>query len=98
GWPAQTGLNSEGVFALGRWGMPVNLLAVAWCLFTVGNVGWPRPGGYGDVWYHRYGAGFSTAALGIVGGGYFGFVPRYKKRVLGELRAGSQFPDGSSCT
>ena len=32
---------------MGRWGLPINLLATAWSLFTVLNVGWPRAEVYG---------------------------------------------------
>jgi urea carboxylase system permease len=43
GWPERR----EGLFSLGRWGLPVNAAATAWCLFTVVNVGWPRAAGSG---------------------------------------------------
>src|SRR5262249_22998022 len=42
GWPARGGSGVAGVFSLGRWGLPVNLLAVAWGVFAVVNIGWPR--------------------------------------------------------
>ena len=31
-------------FSLGRWGLPVNAIAVVWGLFVVINIGWPRAG------------------------------------------------------
>ena len=34
-------------FSLGRWGLPVNAIAVVWGLFVVINIGWPRPEIYG---------------------------------------------------
>jgi len=54
-------------FHLGRWGMPINLVAVFWSLAVVVNVGWPRPEIYGDPWYRRYVAVWATLALGGVG-------------------------------
>jgi urea carboxylase system permease len=74
GWPAEAAAVRG--FTLGRWGLPCNLLAVAWCCFTVVNVGWPRAEVYGDEWYHRYGAMLYTAALAVAGGGYFLIVRR----------------------
>src|SRR5205085_4034902 len=56
GWPANGGSGVRGIFALGRWGLPVNVLAVLWSACTVTNVGWPRPEVYGEVWYARFAA------------------------------------------
>jgi amino acid transporter len=63
GWPALGGSGAKGVFALGRWGVPVNVVAVLWTAATVVNMGWPRPEVYGDEWYQRPLALFLTAAL-----------------------------------
>ena len=35
-------------FSLGRWGLPVNAIAVVWGLFVVVNIGWPRAEIYGS--------------------------------------------------
>jgi urea carboxylase system permease len=87
GWPVHCGPGVEGVFALGRWGLPVNFLAATWCLFTVVNVGWPRPEVYGNAWYHRYGALLYTAGLVMVGGVYYLLRQRHRNDVLEEHRA-----------
>jgi amino acid transporter len=87
GWPVYGERGVVGIFALGRWGLPVNLMAVASCLLTVVNVGWPRPEVYGSAWYHRYGAVLYTAALMSIGGAYYALVQRHKKGVLDEHRA-----------
>ena len=46
GWPKSLGeqLDEDGkpVFSLGRWGLPVNALAVAWGIFMTINLAWPR--------------------------------------------------------
>ncbi|MDY3551156.1 APC family permease [Gemmata sp. JC717] len=41
---------------LGRWGGPVNALAVAWGGVLIVNIGWPRERFYGSEWYQRFGA------------------------------------------
>src|SRR5262249_43127534 len=35
-------------FSLGRWGLAINVIAVAWGLFVVINIGWPRSEIYGS--------------------------------------------------
>jgi amino acid transporter len=67
GWPARGGSGVRGVFALGAWGVPVNIMAVAWTALTVVNMGWPRAAVYGEEWYERYAAVLLTLAL--AGGG-----------------------------
>ena len=53
GWPgARTG--GAGVFALGRFGIPVNVAALLWSSFMVINVGWPRVAVYGAEWQTRF--------------------------------------------
>jgi urea carboxylase system permease len=39
----------EGLFSLGRWGVPVNVLAVLWGAFMVVNLGWPRAKVFGSA-------------------------------------------------
>jgi urea carboxylase system permease len=78
---------AEGLFHLGRWGLPVNVLAVAWGVAVVVNVGWPRPEIYGTAWYHRYGAPLATAAMLAAGAGYYGLSRRGRAGVLEGHRA-----------
>jgi amino acid transporter len=46
GWPRAVGdqhdEDGKPVFSLGRWGLPVNVLAVAWGIFMTINLAWPR--------------------------------------------------------
>jgi hypothetical protein len=51
GWPHPDHPGSRH-FSLGRWGIPINLLAAAFSLFMVVNVAWPRSSIYGDQ--YRY--------------------------------------------
>jgi len=50
-------------FSLGKWGLPINILALVWSSFMVINVSWPRTATYGFEWYNQYAAWIYTAAL-----------------------------------
>ena len=78
---------ADGLFHLGRWGLPVNALAVAWGCSIVLNVGWPRAEVYGEAWYRRFAAPLATAAM--LGAGWFcrSRVVRREAGVLEEHRA-----------
>jgi urea carboxylase system permease len=78
GWPAVGGSGIKQLFGLGRWGLPVNLLALLWCLTTVANVGWPRAEDPPLTWYHQYGAILYTSGLVLAGGVYYAAVQRHK--------------------
>jgi amino acid transporter len=85
GWPPPN--DRVGTLSLGRWGLPVNCLAVVWGVLTVVNVGWPRTAVYGDEWYEQYAAVLFTGGLLLVGGGYYALVQRHKTGVLPEHRS-----------
>ncbi|MFI6082796.1 APC family permease [Streptomyces sp. NPDC051217] len=80
----------EGGFSLGRFGLPVNILAVLWGGAMSLNLAWPRAEVYNATgpqhWYLRWGA---FLFVGIVAGGgfaYYWFVQRHKTGVLAEHR------------
>ena len=59
-----------GRFSLGRFGLPVNALAVLYGAFMVLNMGWPRSEVYdpaGGHWYLKYFALLFCAAVGLIG-------------------------------
>jgi urea carboxylase system permease len=59
-------------FSLGRWGLPVNLLAVLYGLAMTINLAWPRAAVYGsDHWYFQWGAILFVAVVVGVGLGLF---------------------------
>jgi amino acid transporter len=66
-------------FTLGRWGLPVNVVAVLFGLFMLVNIGWPRAEIYdldGRGWYFQWSAPLSIlmiVALGLVA---YRFLPR----------------------
>jgi amino acid transporter len=76
-------------FNMGRWGTPVNLVAVVFQVGVMINLAWPRPAVYGnDKWYFQWGAFTFTGVLGAVGIVYY--LARLRGRpaaVLAEHRA-----------
>ncbi|WP_051452158.1 amino acid permease [Actinospica robiniae] len=60
----------DGRFSLGRFGLPVNALAVGYGLFMAVNLAWPRQAVYdpaGGHWYLRYFAVLFCAAVAVFG-------------------------------
>ncbi|MGW2343565.1 APC family permease [Streptomyces sp. NPDC001661] len=81
----------EGKFSLGRWGLPVNILAVLWGAAMTVNLIWPRAAVYNAAaphhWYLRWGA---VLFIGVIAGGgfaYYWFVQRHRTGVLTEHAA-----------
>jgi amino acid transporter len=70
--------DTDARFNLGRWGFPVNILALIWSSFMVINVSWPRTATYGQEWYHQYAAWIYTA--GLIGLGMLIYYYRLFKR------------------
>lgn len=64
---ARHGVDTDAKFNLGKWGLPVNILALIWSTFMVINVSWPRTATYGVEWYHQYSAWIYTAGLIVLG-------------------------------
>jgi amino acid transporter len=63
------GVDTDAPFSLGKWGLPVNILALMWSTFMVINVSWPRTATYGSEWHQQYSAWIYTA--GLIGLGVF---------------------------
>lgn len=78
-------------FSLGRWGLPVNLLAVVFQVGVMVNLAWPRVSVYGgDHWYFQWGAFVFVGLLGGVGAVYYLLVHRGRPAmVLAEHRSGT---------
>jgi len=64
---AREGGDSDARFSLGKWGLPVNILALLWSSFMVINVSWPRTATYGFAWHQQYAAWIYTAGLILIG-------------------------------
>ena len=57
-------------FSLGRWGIPLNIVAVGWGVFMMVNMGWPRAAVYdpsGTHWYLRWFAPLLVALVLVIG-------------------------------
>ena len=61
------GIDKDARFHLGKWGLPINILALTWSSFMVINVSWPRTATYGLEWYNLYAAWIYTAGLICIG-------------------------------
>ena len=64
---ARSGEKKGARFNLGKWGFPVNIMALIWSSFMVINVSWPRTATYGVEWYNQYAAWIYTAVLICLG-------------------------------
>ncbi|MFB9902735.1 APC family permease [Allokutzneria oryzae] len=75
-------------FTLGRWGVPVNVLAVLWGLGMTVNLMWPRQEIYNPTepyhWYLRWGAFLFVGGVALVGFAYYWLVLRHKTGVRAE--------------
>lgn len=76
-------------FSLGRWGVPVNLVAVLYQTVVVINLAWPRAAVYGsDHWYFQWGAIVFIGIVVALGGLYYVAAHRGRTAdVLPEHRA-----------
>ena len=78
-------------FSLGKWGLPVNILAVLWGALMAFNLAWPRKDIYNFAppfhWYLQYGAYLYIGVIAGAGLLYYLLVQRHKTEVLPEHRA-----------
>jgi urea carboxylase system permease len=79
-------------FSLGRWGMPVNILAVVYGTLVTINIAWPRNAIYNSVghphWYWQWSPFLFIGAVVIIGTIYYYTVQAKKTpEVLAEHRA-----------
>jgi hypothetical protein len=68
-WPLQDGV--EAGFTLGKWGLPINILAVLWGVAMTINLIWPRNELYNSTppfeWYLQWGGVIFVVAAVIAG-------------------------------
>jgi urea carboxylase system permease len=97
GWPHDPSTASQPVlhsdqtphpaFSLGRWGLALNIVSVAWGLFIVVNMSWPRVEIYGADPWGRFAAAIATAVLLGLGALYYLAVQRSHTGILAEHAA-----------
>jgi amino acid transporter len=80
------GWKPAGPFTLGRWGLPVNLLALGYGVFAIINMLWPRSPQ--DPWYSNYGMMVTTAAVLVLGTLYMVLARPYDR---GNAPAGDAY-------
>ncbi|MFD7106144.1 APC family permease [Streptomyces celluloflavus] len=77
---------AKGKFSLGKFGLPVNILAVLWGAGMSLNLAWPRAVVYNATgpqhWYLRWGAFLFIGIVGLGGFTYYWFVQRKRTGVL----------------
>ncbi|HWT22380.1 MAG TPA: APC family permease [Solirubrobacteraceae bacterium] len=82
-----------GYFSLGRWGLPVNVLAVVWGTGMALNLIWPRQSVYNATepfhWYLKWGAVLFIGVVMVGGFAYYWFVQRHKTGTLASHAAGA---------
>ncbi|MFD5278365.1 APC family permease [Pseudarthrobacter sp. NPDC058362] len=94
-WPLSDDGTEPG-FSLGKWGLPVNVLAVVWGGAMTLNLIWPRPEIYNSVppfeWYLQWGGVIFVAAVTITGVLMYRLKLRHQTGVLAEHAAAAVVP------
>ena len=92
-WPPKDA-KEQGFFTLGKWGLPINIIAVSWGAFMALNLAWPRKDIYNATepfhWYLQYGAFLFIGVVFFGGLAYYWFVQRHKTGVLASHALGTQ--------
>jgi urea carboxylase system permease len=78
-WPGEG--PGTGYFNLGRWGLPVNIIAVLWGTLMALNLLWPREELYGS---YPWGGVIAVGFVGAGGFAYYWFQLRGKSMILAE--------------
>ena len=95
-WPPKTAEGQPRYFTLGKLGLPINVIAVAWGAFMAVNLAWPRKDVYNATepfhWYLQYGAILFIGVVFFGGLAYYWFVQRHKTGVLDSHRLESPSP------
>jgi hypothetical protein len=86
--PAEAAPGGRRYFTLGRWGLPVNVLAVLWGGGMALNLAWPRREVYNATephhWYLQWGAFVFIGAIALAGLTYYLLRQRHRSGVLAE--------------
>ena len=95
-------VKEEGRFSLGKWGLPVNVLAVLWGLGMSTNLAWPRRDVYNAEppfhWYLQYSSVLFVGIAAVGGFAYYWFVQRHKVGVLADHAVSEKDAEGDENT
>ncbi len=95
-WPLSDEIHGKSGFSLGKWGVPVNILAVLWGGAMTLNLIWPRPEIYNSVppfeWYLQWGGVIFVATVIITGVLMYRLKLRHHTGVLAEHAASTPAP------
>lgn len=90
-WPLPADPAHRRAFSLGRWGLPVNVVAVLWGAGMALNLAWPRREIYNATgpqhWYLQWGAFVFIGAIASTGLAYYLLRQRHRTGVLPEHAA-----------
>jgi len=90
-WPLPAEPAGPRHFSLGRWGLPVNVLAVLWGAGMTLNLAWPRREVYNATapyhWYLQWGAFVFIGAIALTGLAYYLLRQRHRSGVLADHAA-----------
>ncbi|MDE2250520.1 MAG: amino acid permease [Gammaproteobacteria bacterium] len=90
-WPPPD-LAAGGYFTMGRWGMLVNVVAVAWGAGMALNLAWPRESVYGTPWYNTWGAFVYIAVILGAGLGWYALKGRHHIGTLASHQSARRAP------
>ncbi|WP_425319993.1 APC family permease [Arthrobacter woluwensis] len=95
-WPLKDGGTEVG-FSLGKWGLPVNILAVLWGGAMTLNLVWPRQEIYNSVppfeWYFQWGGVMFVVGVIVIGTLLYRLKLRHQTGVLAEHAAAAESPE-----
>ncbi|KAA9164040.1 amino acid permease [Amycolatopsis acidicola] len=81
-WP---GPDHGPYFNLGKFGLPLNIIAVVFQTIVLVNLVWPRAEIYGDsAWYYRWGAFVFVGVMFLAGTGIYLYLDKKNRRQAGE--------------
>ncbi len=90
-WPVPGTSGNRTFFSLGRWGLPVNVLAVLWGAGMALNLAWPRREIYNATgphhWYLQWGAFVFIGGIAATGLAYYLLRQRHRTAILPEHAA-----------
>jgi urea carboxylase system permease len=93
-WPLSDASHGKAGFSLGKWGVPVNILAVLWGGAMTLNLIWPRPEIYNSVppfeWYLQWGGVIFVGAVAVGGTLLYRLKIRHQTGVLAEHAAAAR--------